>query len=236
MSTLFLIGNGFDINCGMRTRFSDVCKEYVASKSDSALIQKFKRDIQSDIENWSDFEMAMAEYASTLPDGDTFVECVRDFSFFMEEYLKKESLQFKNLLSNRRVYEGVNKEFIYSVGHYYDNSTPNIKNVMIGRMAGSIKELRAISFNYTDVFDVILSSVLNDIGIASRREVVHINGKLDDGPALGVDNESQLKVKYDLSISLKREFIKPFFNQEYDAERINKAKEYFRVSNTICSF
>ena len=43
--TLFLIGNGFDLNCGMNTRFSDVYKEYVNSDSKSPIIESFKREI-----------------------------------------------------------------------------------------------------------------------------------------------------------------------------------------------
>ena len=29
MSTLFLIGNGFDVNCGMKTKYTDVYEGYI---------------------------------------------------------------------------------------------------------------------------------------------------------------------------------------------------------------
>lgn len=61
MSTLFLIGNGFDLNCGMKTRYFDVYKGYVKESSSSEIIKNFKERITSNIENWGDFEMAMAD-------------------------------------------------------------------------------------------------------------------------------------------------------------------------------
>ena len=45
MSTVFLIGNGFDLSCGMKTRYSDMYKEYCKIlPNDSSLIKKFKSD------------------------------------------------------------------------------------------------------------------------------------------------------------------------------------------------
>lgn len=93
--TLFLIGNGFDLNCGMNTRFSDVYKEYVNSDSKSPIIEAFKREISSDIDRWSDFEMEMCDYAQSLKTEKEFVECVRDFSVYMREYLGREQKLFQ---------------------------------------------------------------------------------------------------------------------------------------------
>ena len=92
--TLFLIGNGFDLNCGMNTRFSDVYKEYVNSDSKSPIIEAFKREISLDIDRWGDFEMEMCDYAQSLKTEKEFVECVRDFSVYMREYLDREQKLF----------------------------------------------------------------------------------------------------------------------------------------------
>ena len=66
MGTLFLIGNGFDINCGMHTRYTDVYKGYVEERSTSENLRKFKRTISANIENWGDFEMAMSINVTAL--------------------------------------------------------------------------------------------------------------------------------------------------------------------------
>ena len=75
MSTVFLIGNGFDLSCGMKTRYSDMYKEYCKIlPNDSSLIKKFKSDIQKDVYNsWADFELGMAKYASELSNEDDFI-------------------------------------------------------------------------------------------------------------------------------------------------------------------
>ena len=87
MSTLFMIGNGFDLNCGMKTSYKDVYRGYVKEKSDSNLINQFKRDISADIDNWSDFEMALAKYAGKFSDENELLECCRDFNVYMSKYL-----------------------------------------------------------------------------------------------------------------------------------------------------
>ena len=64
MSTLFLIGNGFDLSCGMKTLYKHVYNSYcIPLESDTELIKKFKNNISSDYRTWSDFEEGMAEYA-----------------------------------------------------------------------------------------------------------------------------------------------------------------------------
>ena len=63
----FIIGNGFDLNCGLKTRFTDMYPSYIATPSQYSIIADFKRDIQDNeslhFQRWSDFEMGMARYA-----------------------------------------------------------------------------------------------------------------------------------------------------------------------------
>ena len=98
MNTLFLIGNGFDLNCGMRTAYKDIYPSYIAEHSSSNVISKFKQDISSNIETWSDFESAMARYAGNYDNENDFLECIYDFSAFATDYLTKQELKFKKYL------------------------------------------------------------------------------------------------------------------------------------------
>ena len=86
MSTLFLIGNGFDLNCGMKTAYRDIYPEYFSEPSDSETINTFKHNISSQIDTWGDFEMAMADYAKNLNSESELLECVRDFSSYANDY------------------------------------------------------------------------------------------------------------------------------------------------------
>ena len=66
MNILFLIGNGFDLNLGMKTNYNDFYKYYASKQSSSDLIQKLKKEIDGNIENWSDLELALGKYPSAL--------------------------------------------------------------------------------------------------------------------------------------------------------------------------
>lgn len=48
---MFLIGNGFDVNCGMKTRYTDVYNGYVKEETATKNLQRFKETISGDIEN-----------------------------------------------------------------------------------------------------------------------------------------------------------------------------------------
>ena len=61
MNILFFIGNGFDINLGMKTRYSDFYKYYKDIESKSNVIQKLKEEIAERIVNWSDLELGFWE-------------------------------------------------------------------------------------------------------------------------------------------------------------------------------
>lgn len=50
MNVLFMIGNGFDLNCGMKTKYSDVYNEYIKTKSESRVIADFKKTIESNLD------------------------------------------------------------------------------------------------------------------------------------------------------------------------------------------
>ena len=56
MNVTFLVGNGFDIGLGLKTRYSDFYEEYCkADKADSEAITKFKRTLREWQNNKSSF-------------------------------------------------------------------------------------------------------------------------------------------------------------------------------------
>lgn len=75
MSNLvFLIGNGFDLNCGLKSKYKDAYQYYCnKTQNNSELIERFKNDLKANYENWSDFEEGMAYYASKLSDENELI-------------------------------------------------------------------------------------------------------------------------------------------------------------------
>ena len=62
MNILFLIGNGFDLNIGLNTRFQNALSYYLKKSNNNPRTQKFKKDIDKNFEKWSDFENQMGIY------------------------------------------------------------------------------------------------------------------------------------------------------------------------------
>ena len=94
MKSLFMIGNGLDINCGLKTSYRDIINQYIKTESKTDVIAQYKKDIEKDLDTWGDFEFAMAKYAKTVGRESLFLECLNDFSVFMADYLRKEEEVF----------------------------------------------------------------------------------------------------------------------------------------------
>lgn len=232
MNTVFLIGNGFDLACGLKTRYKDVYNSYCkVLDSDSELIKKFKEDISSDYENWSDFEEGMAEYAKKLQNEDEFVESIKDFRNYLQVYLKQEESKFKKYISeNNGVKSSLAHEMKKSVEEYYAGITPDIFRCIKDMRIKGVNNVRFISFNYTTVFDVLLQETI----IVDN--ILHIHGKLDNYLIMGMDSENQIAVDYKLTRRGKQAFVKPYFNNLVDSRQMTKCRDIILTADVICIF
>ena len=88
MNTVFIIGNGFDINLEMKTKFCDFLEHYLTVKSHSVLIDNFKKDISNDIVNWSNLELTIGRYTAKLQTIKEFEEVYEDIKDRLADYLQ----------------------------------------------------------------------------------------------------------------------------------------------------
>lgn len=230
-----MIGNGFDLNCGLKTRYKDVYKEYCKTQSSNKLIQKFKEDINMDIQNWGDFEVAMCNYLPNFNSEKDFLMCLRDFKSFLNSYLMQIDNEFIILVKKTSRFVPVASELYHSINDFYKGITHTITN-SIDSIINKNTKYNVITFNYTSAFEAIYNrSVMN-----LQMPVItfnHIHGILNDDVVLGMDSIEQIKdIKFTLSNKGKRAFIKPYFNEMYDADRMNLAKTVIENSNIICVF
>lgn len=207
----------------------------VNSDSKSPIIEAFKREISLDIDRWGDFEMEMCDYAQSLKTEKEFVECVRDFSVYMREYLDREQKLFFKRINDEAKEKIIHDEMVDSFSGFYKGISHNVNSTMSIRDAGLRRNIQAISFNYTEVFDYAMEKAFDQYSYRAPR-VIHIHGKLDDDPTLGIDNENQWKAAYPLSRNGKRAFVKPFFNEEYDKMRVAEAVNIINSADTICTY
>ncbi len=221
-----MIGNGFDLSCGMKTKYCQVYKEYTKTKSDSDLITEFKNTIRNDYERWADFELAMAKHAASFKNESDFNDCVDDFNSFLVGYLENEEKKFFDTISEKEVIKSINEEVNESINTYFEGISDNISWLLKDKKTG----ISFISFNYTTTLDRLLNKAFGFPII-----VHHIHGKLGS-IAIGADNIDQCEVAFPITDSFKRHFIKPFFNQKFDERRMVKAIEMIEMADSICTY
>lgn len=236
----FIIGNGFDLGLGLKTKYFDVYDGYINNPSSSDIVAKFKQDLKdnlaNDYENWSDFEIGMAKYATEFDSEDQLVDCVRDFKQYMVAHLKSENQIFLDMLKGFTNSLSIINELNRSLEFFYDGLTPNIINQFryITKDAEIIRNY--ITFNYTHSLEALLSIQATHYKFIEN-EPIHIHGRLDRDVVLGIDNINQLKgIKYSLTRKGQRAFVKTLFNEEYDRARIEKAQNTISQSSIICIY
>jgi hypothetical protein len=94
MNILYIIGNGFDINLGLKTKYSDFYKYYQSQFSKDQLVNKLKNEIAVGIDNWSDLEVAFGKYMVNINDREEFDMVYDDIVINLGEYLENEEKEF----------------------------------------------------------------------------------------------------------------------------------------------
>ncbi len=234
----FIIGNGFDLNLGMKTRYVDVYDSYIASPSKSKVIESFKKRIANDYENWSDFELGMAEFAREFSTEDDFILCVRDFKQHMVQWLTREQQEFLRKVDTNNASSEIAVEFYRVLKNFYKGSTPNVTNAISRLISVYGSTTSFISFNYTSVLDAIVKLTVqyHRNSLLDWKMPVHIHGLLSGDVVLGVDDMEQINNGFYGGKKLKRAFVKPYFNVNFDGDRVTRATEIIESSKIICTF
>ena len=240
MNTTFMIGNGFDLRLGMKTRFTDMYDEYIKSESASLVIENFKNMIKTDAPNgystWGDFEMAMGKSISNFETEEDFISCIRDFKSFMVAYLREEENKFLENIPAGESKILLSRELQSSMDNFYNGQTPNVQYAINKIREETFDDCSFITFNYTKVLDEIIKIYISQ---TKRRidNLIHIHGKLDADVVLGINDVTQLgNHKFNFTKKLFRAFIKPLFNNAYDEQRVIDASDTISKSDVICIY
>lgn len=221
MNITFMIGNGFDLNLGLKTKFTDFYDTYFKSELDRNVPDSVKNFIQlvlndkekfGNLDKWSDFEKAFAENVQGTV--EEVGEILGDFTIQFEEYLRKEDEkcdysdeniveQFEDFLFLSYEYlENLDKQQIND--YYHRKAIFDIKGNII------INNLFFINFNYTSTLHNLTNKVNEKFGmnvdvidVKTKNErkkttykyrlknIIHIHGKLKSNIVIGVDSTEQ---------------------------------------------
>jgi len=197
MQILFLIGNGFDINLNMETKYTDFCKYYQSLETESQLLKDLKSDIITNIVTWADLEKRLGEYTENLKSVEEFDEVYEDLIDKLGDYLED--------LETRIDLGLVNREKMYEYFCFPENSLPqadiNIIKPYRNGWGNFETDVNIITFNYTRTIERLFDNNYKDVLIGRNsgnnkiflRNIYHIHGYCDDGLIMGVNDISQIK-------------------------------------------
>lgn len=207
MNITFFIGNGFDLNLGLATTYSDFVKYYNTTKPDNPdndVLKQFRKDIKDNEDKWSAAEIEMGKYTDKFDagQGEAFNECHDDFCNHLAEYLQRQQNRIDYNYNAKQIERAIQRI------NSFDSSFPTQERDAITkarlRQQGEAWEFKFISFNYTDTLDKcvqLVKSKNNSIGkhkfngsfIEHKLGVVyHVHGMTNKQMVFGVNDISQI--------------------------------------------
>lgn len=241
MNVTYLIGNGFDINLGLSTRYIDFFEQYKTIKQDdSDEIKELKKSINRYLDaknlddlgtiNWSNAELAFGQFTAHFSNDDNgdqaISNCHTDFCIALSKYLINEENRFDldSIQKDKKLMQNIWKGFLDVTKGLRPNDRDKIKKY-ISTLSGGIS-LAIIDFNYTEIVDKIIACLAQE-GIQGNRTfnninynnsinpIIHVHGTTTHGMAFGVNDDSQLgqDIFSDSEPERKWQLIKPLFNE-----------------------
>ncbi|MCI9423497.1 MAG: hypothetical protein HFG81_12435 [Dorea sp.] len=232
----FLIGNGFDINVGLKTRYTDFYRYYIPKKND-----ELSNEIEKDISKWSELELSLGRFTKELKDKKIFWKCEAALEECLLDYLD-EVMKGINITSTEKR-EDIAHVIRYSLTDFYEEFPDEIKSYIKEILSDESKqkEYSFITFNYTDVLERCLETVEEffiDWFFSAIKEVVHIHGTIKSKDiVLGVNDDGQIEDKEFKNNRLDRQrLIKEEIIEHNGNTNKKKAYKIIDSSSIICIF
>ena len=201
MNITYLVGNGFDLNLGLNTKYTDFIKTYKNSVSDNTTLDTFRLKMARNLPFWANAELAFGKSTVDFSDATDFCDCHMDFCVKLASFLDaQESRLYYDSLG-----ELIPEIFVKSI-RAYTNGFREEQRKQIQNCVDSVSEgfiYNFISFNYTRTLDKCVKYAKNKSILGTRRHhgavfdnnfgvLLHVHGFTDKDMVLGVNDESQI--------------------------------------------
>ncbi len=247
MNITFLIGNGFDINLGLKTKYSDFYPYFVEKSTETNMIRAW---LKEDELLWSDLEEQLGKRLENVKENEQekFYGDKAELDGLLLEYLGQE--QEKISIQNKE--KEIADEFARSLMTFYKD-LPEVGRNSIRSTCDTYKDEEFkycfICFNYTDALDQIanitreLKSPITthqaNIGARgnSLSTVLHIHGTLNEEMILGVNDIEQVNSAFlKNDVEFLDTFIKRRMNNSIGQRKTEHAQKLIGESHIICIF
>lgn len=205
MNIVFLIGNGFDMNLGMKTSYAAFYEHYTRtyrslSKPVNLLMDNIAQYKNTNL--WADLEKGLGEFTAKLTSTEELREAYFHINDALKDYLKDQNLDNKYLTAN------VAAKLKVDLMNPHQGFRPRLRQEVVNFMnpgSGSNDFVNIITFNYTDTIEKIFTSSNMKLPLELGQKntngnkrvlqnIYHIHGTLDDSELImGVNDKSQIK-------------------------------------------
>ena len=205
MEIAYLIGNGFDLNLGLKTKYDDFYNYYINNHTTSIKsVLKFKGEIETYIKsksdnlniNWSDLEIALGKYTVELSSFEDLELIYQDLNINLRNYIKQQELSL-NIQDNIKL----KRDLIFPFNNLREIDKSYVQTY-ISRFKKEDFNIDIITFNYTNSFEKIIGNKkVNHLKVGYNHRgkpcwlnsILHIHGNIDDNIIFGVNDVSQLE-------------------------------------------
>ena len=224
MNILYIVGNGLDIQYGLKTKYSDFYEYQLPIYKEKSITENYYNIIYDNIlldqgdnwENWSDLELALGELTKNPEvNEEEFMNALDDVNLDLNTYLQIEQEKFD--LTGKSIDIQKNLKSMFS----------QIPDALKERVLEYIQSfsivtdyITILTLNYTSILDQLIEKEKGEKYKSFRnhdygcfiKNVEHAHGTLDFSLILGVNDESQLNKEY------KRSNKKSLIKEELQAQ------------------
>lgn len=217
MNITYLIGNGFDLQLGYKTKYTDFNKYYIDKYPEDLLA----KEIKTRFKDWADLEYALGEFCKKYKgDEGEFIQSKNNMDNALGEYMMQE-------MKRRLVFEsGAATEFRDKIVKV-DETLPIKEGSRYRNTTGGASEViqyQFVTYNYTDSLDAILEFTRKQLRPFNTHKCkdtiyedrligpVHVHGTMTSDLILGVNDRDQVSVTKDVSEDLALAMVKPEIN------------------------
>lgn len=204
MNLLYIIGNGLDIQYGLKTKhfhfYEYQLPKYQEKQKNSKYVNVIYDNIQEDKENWSDMELSLGELTKNSEiDEEKFMQDLDDVNEDLNNYLRSKQDKFDVTSKNITI----ENELANLLKFIPEKDVERISDYL-NNMNYTTDQIRILTFNYTNILDNLIEKVTSPVNNTFRSNsngcsigtVEHAHGTLEFALILGVSEESQLNIEY----------------------------------------
>lgn len=252
MKTLYLIGNGFDANLGLETKYIHFYKYYTKVENKSESIDRLKANIENyiineetkkpkdkDRINWADLELALGLYTEHINSEKEFMEIAEDVIYNLSSYLKS--------VEEKTDYSKFNKNLLLSHLSNPENALTEANRNKIRLFKNEYSApiyVDIITFNYTNTLEKILNFNGVELKIGSHgsngiflNRIEHVHGFVNSRMVVGVNDISQIANKFfHDKIDVLETAVKDMCNKASGHTIESQCAKLISNANLICVF